>query len=205
MSSENRVTNTRERIGIFGGTFDPPHLGHLVAASFAAGTCRLDRVVWVPSGEPYHKDTLTPASIRAELTEAAIADDNRFHLSTVDLERTGPTFTVDTLQELTVSYGDARFTLIMGEDSWESFEQWREPDRIRRMADIAIVSRRHSLDSAELPSSPDDSVTWVGIPHIGISSSMCRERVRQGGNLKYVVPDAVAELIYRHNLYREGQ
>ena len=195
------------RIGVMGGSFDPIHLGHLSAASEVAHRFDLDRVIFVPTGESYHKDnpSMSPAEIRWEMAVAATADDPRFEVSRVDIDRPGPTFTIDTLSDLQETYSrehgrePAEWFFITGADALEQILTWRDPDQIlQRVHLIGVTRPGHRLVDPGLPAG---AVTLVEIPALAISSTDIRDRVRRGEPIRHLVPDAVERLIAEHHLY----
>ena len=199
------------RVGVMGGSFDPIHIGHLVAASEAADRFDLDRVVFSPTGEAWHKESDDRASreLRYLMTVVATAADPRFDVSRVDIDRPGPTYTVDTLQDLRTAFaaefpGDsAEWFFVTGADALADILGWRDPDRITSVAHLVGVTRPgHVLADPGLPAS---QVSLLEIPALAISSTDIRERVRSGQPITYLVPEGVAHLIQKHGLYREAQ
>lgn len=186
------------RIGVFGGSFDPPHLGHLIAAQAAAEQLGLDLVLWVPTGATSHKGSSTAVGHRVAMTELAIAGNDRFQISQVDAERNRPTYTYDTLNELRALHPAAELVWILGDDSWETIDSWHRSSEVRVLAQFAVV-RRDSSESR----SDEGSLRWVDIPSIGISSTECRLRIARGQSVRYWVPDAVAHYIASNSLYSE--
>ena len=199
--------------GIFGGTFDPPHTGHLIVAQDAAAALGLDRVLFIPAAQPPHKRGLvaTPAPVRARMTELAIQDDPRFSLETTELERDGPSYSVDTLRDLTRRFPDAEWTLLMGADQYAEFPGWREPESIRRLARLAVLTRA-GTDGAGLDGAGaaawrpraeplDDGALAVAVTRIDVSSTAIRARVAAGLPVRYLVPPAVEAFIIEHRLY----
>ena len=190
-------------IGVMGGTFDPIHHGHLVAASEVAHRCGLDEVVFVPTGIPWQKAAPAPAEHRYLMTVIATAADPRFSVSRVDIDRPGPTYTVDTLADLRSRYGpDATLRFIAGADALRDFATWRDPEEILRQARIIAVTRpQHSIDLTGLP---EGAVSVVAVPALAISASDIRERVRHGMPIDYLVPQGVASYVHKHGLYRDS-
>jgi len=195
------------RIGVMGGSFDPIHIGHLVAASEVAHRFGLDRVVFSPTGEAWHKapDGRAPGELRYLMTVVATAADPRFHVTRVDIDREGPTYTVDTLRELQDQFDrdypgqEAEWYFITGADALADILGWRDPDRILTAAHLVGVTRPgHTLADPGLPSA---QVSLVEIPALAISSTDIRERVRAGEPITYLVPEGVAHLIAKHGLY----
>jgi nicotinate-nucleotide adenylyltransferase len=191
------------RIGIMGGTFDPIHHGHLVAASEVANRFLLDEVVFVPSGQPWQKaDTdVSPAEDRYLMTVIATASNPRFQVSRVDIDREGPTFTVDTLRDLRALYGPkVDLFFITGADALDKILSWKDADQIFELAHLVGVTRPgFELSDAHLPA---DSVSLVQVPAMAISSTDCRTRVASGQELWYLVPDGVVQYIAKRQLYR---
>jgi nicotinate-nucleotide adenylyltransferase len=196
------------RIGLFGGTFDPPHLGHLALAEWARERLGLDRVLFVPAGLPPHKRgaRLSSPDARVTMTRLAVRGNPAFRLSTLEVRRRGPSFTVDTLRALRALHGDARLFLIMGEDSLDDFATWHEPAVIARLATLAVARRpgAGSTGPATLKTSSRPRVVWLDNPGIELSSSAIRARARAGRSIRYLVPDAVAAFVARRRLYRRG-
>jgi nicotinate-nucleotide adenylyltransferase len=188
-------------IGVMGGTFDPIHHGHLVAASEVAHRCRLDEVVFVPTGEPWQKAAPTPAEHRYLMTVIATAADPRFTVSRVDIDRPGPTYTVDTLRDLRAHYGPgATLRFITGADALRDFATWRDPAEILSQASLIAVTRPdHGMDLAGVP---NGAVTVVAIPALAISASDIRDRVRRGMPIDYLVPQGVASYVRKFRLYQ---
>lgn len=190
------------RLGVMGGTFDPIHHGHLVAASEVAHLLDLDQVVFVPTGQPWQKSArpVSDPETRFQMTVIATAGDPRFTVSRVDIERGGPTYTVDTLRDLSAQRPQAAFYFITGADALTSFMTWRDPHEVLDMAQLVAVTRPgHQLDAAHLPTGP---VTVVEIPALAISSTDCRVRVADGAPITYLVPAGVEVFIAKTGLYR---
>lgn len=195
------------RIGVFGGTFDPIHIGHLIIATELRHALRLDRLLFVPTGQPPHKadQAVTADADRLAMLELAIAGDPAFEISTLDLERAGPSYTADLLRLLSAQFPDARLFFLMGEDSLRDLPNWHQPDAILALAELGIASRPEiDLDLADiyerLPSARG-RVQIVPTTLIDISSSDLRQRVRDGRPIRYLVPAAVEAYIMSNNLY----
>ena len=196
------VTRT-PRIGVMGGTFDPIHHGHLVAASEVAQSFDLDEVVFVPTGEPWQKAGVTPGEHRYLMTVIATASNPRFTVSRVDIDRDGPTYTIDTLRDLKADRPDAEFFFITGADALAQILSWRDHDELWDLAHFVAVSRPgHVLSTDGLPT---DDVSQLEIPALAISSTDCRDRVQRGNPVWYLVPDGVVQYIAKHHLYRSKE
>jgi len=185
-----------------GGTFDPIHHGHLVAASEVQALYDLDEVVFVPTGEPWQKDSLpvSPAEHRYLMTVIATASNPRFTVSRVDLDRTGPTYTIDTLRDLRAQRPGSELFFITGADALAQILSWKDIDELWELAHFIGVTRPgHVLSDTGLPV---DRVTLQEIPAMAISSTNCRSRVLEGAPVWYLVPDGVAQYIAKHGLYR---
>lgn len=188
------------RIGVMGGTFDPIHHGHLVAASEVAQSFDLDEVVFVPTGIPYQKDKVTEGEHRYLMTVIATASNPRFTVSRVDIDRDGPTYTIDTLRDLKAARPDAELFFITGADAIAQILGWRNHDDLWELAHFVAVSRPgHVLSTEGLPS---EDVSQLEVPALAISSTDCRARVRAGNPVWYLVPDGVVQYIAKHHLYR---
>ncbi|GGM56385.1 putative nicotinate-nucleotide adenylyltransferase [Micromonospora sonchi] len=191
------------RIGIMGGTFDPIHHGHLVAASEVADRFGLDEVIFVPTGQPWQKADVpvSAAEDRYLMTVVATASNPRFQVSRVDIDRGGPTYTVDTLRDLHELYGPkSQLFFITGADALEKILSWKNLDEIFELAHFIGVTRPgFELSDAHLPA---DTVSLVQVPAMAISSTDCRARVARGAPLWYLVPDGVVQYIAKRRLYR---
>jgi nicotinate-nucleotide adenylyltransferase len=191
-----------QRIGIMGGTFDPIHHGHLVAASEVADFFSLDEVIFVPTGQPWQKEDrkVSPAEDRYLMTVIATAANPRFSVSRVDIDRPGETYTIDTLRDLRRERPDAEFYFITGADALAKMISWRDADDLFTMAHFVGCTRPgHRLTMSSLP---PDRISLVEIPALAISSTECRERVRGGHPIWYLVPDGVVQYISKRELYR---
>jgi nicotinate-nucleotide adenylyltransferase len=193
-----------QRIGIMGGTFDPIHHGHLVAASEVGHFFNLDEVIFVPTGQPWQKNgrKVSPAEDRYLMTVIATASNPRFSVSRVDIDRPGETYTIDTLRDLRAQRGpDAEFYFITGADALAMMISWRDADELFKMAQFVGCTRPgHRLAIPDLPS---ERISLVEIPALSISSTECRERVRADQPIWYLVPDGVVQYISKRRLYRE--
>ncbi|WP_183419829.1 nicotinate-nucleotide adenylyltransferase [Microbacterium proteolyticum] len=188
------------RIGVMGGTFDPIHHGHLVAASEVAQSFDLDEVVFVPTGRPWQKDDVTESEHRYLMTVIATASNPQFTVSRVDVDRAGPTYTIDTLRDLREQRPGAELFFITGADAVQQILSWRNHQQLWDLAHFVAVSRPgHVLSTEGLPS---ENVSQLEIPALSISSTDCRARVRRGHPVWYLVPDGVVQYIAKHHLYR---
>ena len=186
-----------------GGTFDPIHHGHLVAASEVAQSFDLDEVVFVPTGEPWQKTEVSPSEHRYLMTVIATASNPRFTVSRVDIDRAGPTYTIDTLRDLAERRPGAELFFITGADAVAQIFSWRNHDELWALAHFVAVSRPgHVLNTAGLPS---EDVSQLEIPALAISSTDCRDRVERGHPVWYLVPDGVVQYIAKHHLYRSKE
>jgi nicotinate-nucleotide adenylyltransferase len=193
------------RIGVMGGTFDPVHHGHLVAASEVAQSFDLDEVIFVPTGRPWQKQKgeVTPSEDRYLMTVIATASNPRFTVSRVDIEREGLTYTIDTLRDLRAQRPDAELFFISGADAVAQILSWRDHDELWDLAHFVAVSRPgHVLNIDALP---EGKVSRLEIPALAISSTDCRDRVRRGHPVWYLVPDGVVQYIAKHHLYRSKE
>jgi nicotinate-nucleotide adenylyltransferase len=192
----------RQRIGVMGGTFDPIHHGHLVAASEVAQSFDLDEVLFVPTGMPYQKSGVTESEHRYLMTVIATASNPRFTVSRVDMDRTGPTYTIDTLRDLRAQHPDAELYFISGADAIAQILDWKDVRELWSLAHFVAVSRPgHPLTISGLPES---DVSLLEVPALAISSTDCRSRVSRGYPVWYLVPDGVVQYISKHHLYRSS-
>lgn len=220
------------RVGIFGGTFDPIHTGHLVIAEELAQRLTLDQCCFVPTGTPYHKPgrPISSAAHRYAMTSLAVAGNPLFRALDVEIRRPGPSYTIDTLEELRGQMGsDAAFFVVIGVDAFLEIRGWKTPERILKEASLVVVPRAGFHWGSGEPPAPDllrrlgrelalmiPDTPWVVIPppppgevcfiratSLPIAASELRRRVRAGRSIRYLVPSAVADYIASHNLYRE--
>jgi len=191
------------RVGIMGGTFDPIHHGHLVAASEVASLFGLDEVIFVPTGAPWQKSdrTVSPAEHRYLMSVIATASNPRFWVSRADIDRPGPTYTIDTIRDIAAQRPGAELFFITGADALSQILSWKDAEQALRMARFIGVTRPgYDLSAEHLPT---DSVTLLDVPAMAISSSGVRERVGAGQPVWYLVPDGVVQYINKHGLYRK--
>ncbi|MDQ3403500.1 MAG: nicotinate-nucleotide adenylyltransferase [Actinomycetota bacterium] len=191
----------RRRVGIMGGTFDPIHHGHLVAASEVQSQFALDEVIFVPTGQPWQKSdrVVSAAEDRYLMTVIATASNPRFSVSRVDVDRRGVTYTVDTLRDLRGKYPDADLFFITGADALQQILSWHRVDELFTLAHFVGVTRPgYQLEDTHLP---NGSVSLVEVPALAISSTDCRDRVARGEPVWYLVPDGVVQYISKRALY----
>jgi nicotinate-nucleotide adenylyltransferase len=195
-------------IGIFGGTFDPPHLGHLIIATELQYVLGLDRVMFIPAGDPPHKayQHVSSPQDRVAMLRLALTETPSFAISTVEIDRTGPSYTVDTLRLLTEQIEGARLIFLMGEDSLRDLATWREPNQIATLADLAVATRPGvSVDVDAVHTAIPETrgkVQLVAVPEIGIASRDLRRRAAAGLPIRYQVLPAVDDYIRENGLYR---
>ncbi len=204
ITSANDVTTEspikRPKIGVMGGTFDPIHHGHLVAASEVAQSFGLDEVVFVPTGIPYQKTAAASQENRYLMTVIATAANPNFTVSRVDIDRQGPTYTIDTLRDLHAERPDAELYFISGADAITQILDWKDVAELWSLAHFVAVTRPgHPLTISGLPES---DVSLLEVPALAISSTDCRSRVSRGYPVWYLVPDGVVQYISKHHLYR---
>jgi nicotinate-nucleotide adenylyltransferase len=197
------------RIGILGGTFDPIHLGHLAVAEEAREALGLERVLFVPAGQPPHKlpGSVSDVRDRVAMVQLAIADNPAFELSAIEVERKGPSFTVDTVEALAAAHPGTMLHLILSAETFAELPSWHEPDRLFEAARMAVVPREGypAPDPAWVDRAfpgREDRVDYLGGPRLGLSSTALRGRVAAGRSIRYLVPPAVEAYIVEHQLYR---
>ena len=185
------------RIGLLGGTFDPPHIAHLIAAERAIDAIALDKVLFIPAAVPPHKSEAKISSVEDRLAMLRLAthDNPKFEISTIELDRPGPSYTIDTLRQLKQQSPSDNFVLLIGTDQFQQFDSWREPDQILSLAEIVVVARSSSQQRR-------DGFRFFDMPLIDISATEIRQRVRDGRTIRYLVPDAVRTYIAAHHLYQ---
>ena len=192
------------RIGVMGGTFDPIHHGHLVAASEVQAWYDLDEVIFVPTGQPWQKADreVSPAEDRYLMTVIATASNPRFSVSRVDVDRGKPTYTIDTLRDLHAQRPDSEFFFITGADALARILTWHDAEKVFELAHFVGCTRPGTtIDAATLAGLPADRVTIIEVPALAISSSECRERASAGEPVWYLVPDGVVQYIAKRRLY----
>jgi nicotinate-nucleotide adenylyltransferase len=195
-------------IGVLGSVFNPPHLGHLALAQEAFWRLGLDEVVLVPTGEAPHKEIADDPGrgMRMEMTRLAAAGDERFSVSPLEVDREGPSYAYETLEELAEERADRKLVFVMGADAAVGLPSWREPERVVARASLA-VARREGVSDGEVATvmrglGCEERTTMLDMPRFGVSSSAVRERAKQGRPLRYLVPVPVAEYIEEKGIYR---
>ncbi len=195
------------RRGVLGGTFDPVHLGHLVLAERAREQLELDKVLWLPAGDPWRKADrqVTGARHRVEMVRRAIDGRGEFELCTLEVEREGPTYTVDSIAALRDQHREDELCFLLGQDALEDVPNWRDPERLIALAMLAVAARGEDRRSPAALDRPvpglSGRVTWIEMPHLEISATELRRRAAAGQSLRYVTPDAVAGYIRERRLY----
>ena len=195
-----------QRIAMFGGTFDPPHVGHLAVAQDVHEALGLDRVLFIPAARPPHKVDagITDAEVRFRMVEAAVGNDPRFGVSELELEREGPSYTVDTLRALRDQDPNGQLFLLLGADQWADFGSWREPATILKLATPILMGRNGDGPGEVDPGLPPEvspSLRHVRVTRMDLSSTELRRRVREGRPIRYLVPDEVRRIIESEKLY----
>jgi nicotinate-nucleotide adenylyltransferase len=198
------------RLGVLGGTFDPPHVAHQVLAEQAREQLQLDRVLWVPAGEPWRKSdrAVTPAAHRLAMTRLAAAGHPAFEISDVEVARDGPSFAAETLRMLGEQHRPEELYFILGDDALDDLPNWREPQRILEMATLAVAARAGAARPAAaldgLLPGLGAAVVWIVMPRLEVSSTDLRRRALERRSLRYLAPPAVADYIREQRLYRKG-
>lgn len=197
-----------KKIGVLGGTFDPPHIGHLILAEYTMEALDLDLVLFAPAGrQPFKEETRSQVAHRVKMVERAIADNPLFKLSQVDVEREGPHYTADTLPLIQEEYPDAQLYFLMGGDNLQSLPKWKRADEILDWARLAVMRRSDENVEADMHDDVmpnlSDAVDIVDTPLLSIwlSSTHIVERMQEGKSIKYLVPDTVLDYITDHQLY----
>jgi nicotinate-nucleotide adenylyltransferase len=188
------------RIGLFGGTFDPPHTGHLIVASDAFEQLELDRLILIPSADPPHKRGKVHGSSRErlEMVRAAVRDDPRFEVDDLELDREGASYSVDTLRQMRTRHPDAELFFLVGADQMRELQSWREPEEVARLACLSVLTR----DGERAPQDTPFRHRVVPVTRIDLSATDIRRRVGEGRSIRYLVPEGVRELIEEFGLYR---
>ncbi|WP_372789332.1 nicotinate-nucleotide adenylyltransferase [Paraconexibacter sp.] len=199
------------KVGILGGTFNPPHIGHLVSAAEASEQLGLDRVLLMPVFLPPHKEAHADPGpqARLELCELAVAGDPRLEVSSLEVDRGGPSYTVDTLRAIHAAHPEDDLTFIVGGDMAQSLPTWREPEGVLRLATLAVAERegveREDVRERLAGLAGAERVVFFDMPRLDVSSSLLRRRVSEGRSIRHLVPDAVAERIAQRGWYRRGE
>jgi nicotinate-nucleotide adenylyltransferase len=192
------------KIGILGGTFDPPHLGHLIVAEHVRDRLGLDKIMFVPAVIPPHKrqrPDITPPELRLEMVRQAIAGNPAFDVSDIEIRRGGLSFTVDTLKELRTQYPTDVLYLLIGMDNVRDFNTWKDPEMIKRIARVVVMTRPGYKTDPELHLDTK-ALNVCDVPEIGISSREIRNRVKHGHSVRYMVPTAVLDYVVENRLYQ---
>lgn len=194
------------KIGLFGGTFNPPHIAHLITAEHVREAAGLDRILFIPSFISPHKRAGEDANAadRLEMTRMAVEGNPFFECCGYEVEKGSVSYTVDTLEHLHSVYPGARFSLIIGMDNYLEFHTWKDPARILELADL-IVMNRATVEEGAPEGISAERIRFVDVPEIELSSSGIRRRVSQGKSIAYIVPPAVERYIISHHLYKEVQ
>lgn len=197
------VNGLPSRIGILGGTFDPPQNGHIAVANSVIQHANLDVVLFVPAGDPWQKNEEATAQQRLEMVALAIDGHPGLAVSTVDIDRAGPTYTVDTLSDIHAQYPGAELFFILGDDAFAGIHTWNNVEKLADLAQFIVVSRVNI--PVEIPSFLAPRVNLIEVPTLPISSTMCRERIQSGLSLESLVPGSVVDYIEQHQLYRSTE
>jgi nicotinate-nucleotide adenylyltransferase len=195
------------RIGVFGGTFDPPHVGHLILAADACDALRLDKLIFVPArAQPLkvERPAVATAKERLEMVRLAIAGDARYFVDDTEISREGLSFTVDTLEGLSARFEGAQLFLLLGEDSLTTFDRWKKPERIRELATLAVMYRARPGGGARRsrPSVKRKGVETLSTRQVDVSSTEIRQRLADGKSIRGFVPESVEKFIASRRLYR---
>ena len=192
-----------EKVGIFGGTFNPPHVAHLVAAENVCDHLKLDRVLFVPAAIPPHKlnEKIISAELRLQMVKLSIRDNSKFEVCDIELRRSGPSYSIDTIVELKGKFPGDDFFFIMGIDLLTDFYSWKNPDKILNECNVVVMDRP-GFALASVDKELLRQVEVVNVPSMDISSSDIRRRVKSGKSIKFLVPPAVEDYIYANSIYR---
>ena len=189
-------------VGLFGGSFNPPHLAHLIVAETVREQFGLDAIWWMTAYQPPHKtsEALASATHRLAMTQAAVADNPAFEVSPLEIQREGTSYTVDTIRSLQAEHPDHTFFLLIGGDSWQGFSAWHQPEEIIARVPL-IVYRRSGTTPVDVEPPFAERVHFADAPLLEISGTDIRQRLRDGRSIRYLVPDAVRAYIDQHKLY----
>lgn len=198
------------RLGIYGGTFDPPHIGHLILAETAVESLNLTQVLFVPAADPPHKPAAAirvSAGHRVAMVERAIADNPRFALSRIDLDRPGPHYSVDMLRLMQRQHPDAELIFLIGSDSLQALPTWSRPQELLALAQLGVMHRAHFQPDLtaleEAVPGVSKRIVWIDAPLVAIAASDLGERIAAGRSVRYQIPDSVLAYIDEHGLYRK--
>ena len=185
------------RLGLFGGTFDPPHLGHLIVAQDVVEVLSLDRLLFIPAGRPPHKTDrrISPAAIRLKMVQEIVAGNEAFGVSDVEVNRGGPSYTVDTLRYYRDLHPGADIFFVLGADQAAAFQAWQEPEEVAALANLVVMDRAGT-------GVPPGGFASVPVTRVDISATEIRRRVRRDRSIRYMVPESVRQIIEEHRLYR---
>lgn len=201
LTVEAIVNNEEKRIGLFGGTFNPPHLAHLIIAEQVKDQLDLQSIQFLPTAKPSHKTEDESVSVedRIEMVDLAIQDNSAFALNLTDVNRGGLTYTIDTIQELIEANPDTKYYFIIGGDSVNNLDQWKEIEKLVDLVQFVGVERPNYLVKTNYP------IIWIDVPLIDISSSQIRQKVNDGSSIHYLVPEAVNQYIEEKGLYQNDE
>jgi nicotinate-nucleotide adenylyltransferase len=190
-------------IGLFGGSFNPPHVAHLIVAEVARDQFGFDEVWWIPNATPPHKsqDGLAGVEHRLAMTRRAVADNPAFRVCDIEVERAGVSYTVDTVRTLQEQHPDTNFALLIGSDSLDHFDEWHEPDAIAERVPLVVYKRPGVIDAVPEPRFANQ-VWFVAAPVMEVSGTEIRSRCRADRSIRYLVPETVRDYIDTHALYR---
>lgn len=193
-------------VGLFGGSFNPPHVAHLIVAEIVRDQFDLDEVWWIPNATPPHKsnEKLAEVNHRLEMTRRVVEPNPTFRLCDLEVEREGVSYTVETLRVLQENYAETRFALIIGSDSLDHFAEWHRPDEIAERVPLIVYKRPGAIE-AVAESRFANHVRYVAAPIMEVSGTEVRARCRAGRSIRYLVPDEVRTYIETHGLYTEGE
>ena len=192
------------KLGIFGGSFNPPHIGHLIVAESVRDQLQFEKILFIPSANPpnKHDRSVAPAMDRLQMTRLAVQGNSDFDVSDIEAQRGGISYTIDTVTALAALYPKANISLIIGTDNLLEFQTWKSPDEILSKVDLVAMTRPGFSTQAD-HGKLSKFVTFVNVPQIGISGTEIRRRVKTGRTIRYLVPQAVQEFIVKRGLYRE--
>lgn len=188
------------KLGIFGGAFDPIHIGHLIEAQYATEELTLDKLIFIPTGDHPLKPQSATAAARLEMTQIAISDNPFFELSDIEIKRSGKSYTIDTINQVKKLYSPTELYLVVGIDNADTFHKWHRMDEILDLCKVVVLSRLMTDDYVLSPSLLE-KITILDSPIIETSSTEIRERVEEGESIRYLVPENVREYIYTNKLY----